>query len=76
MDNVRDLVRQYNPGKSIIEVETTGGLAESRLGYYLKPGSKVTRIPRVETIELLAHAIGCPAAALFRAFALDLGYPL
>lgn len=76
MDNVRDVVRWYNPDKSIIEIETEGGLAENRLGYYLKPSSKVTRIPRVETINLLARAIGCSPATLFRAFAEDLGYPV
>lgn len=76
MDRVRYLLTRYRPGMSIRQIEQAAGLSENLLGYYLKPGSHVVRIPTVATLEEIARALKCTPEQVFLAFALDLEYPV
>jgi hypothetical protein len=73
MEHVRELVRKS--GKPIYKMAADTGLSENKIGYYLKPSSRVRHIPSVETLNEIAAAVGCTPRALFEAFAKDLGYP-
>lgn len=76
MDHVRQLMLKYRPGMSIRQIEQDHGLSENQLGYYLKPGSRVLRVPTVATLNDLARALDCDPEMLFVAFSVDLGYPV
>lgn len=76
MDHVRQLLTKHRPGVSIRQVEKDHGLSPNLLGYWLKPGSHVVRIPSVPTLIEIARALDCAPEILFVAFALDLGYPV
>lgn len=73
---LRALINDYRPGQSVRHIERTSGLAENKLGYWLKPGSSVKRMPNPATVNEIAAALGCVPRDVFLAFAYDLGYPV
>jgi transcriptional regulator with XRE-family HTH domain len=61
---------------SVRQIAEQAQVPHHRIAHYLKPGSNVTRLPTVDTMHLIATALGCDVAEVSRAFAADLGLPL
>lgn len=76
METLERLITARNPNKSIRELTERAGIPHNRLAYYLKPGSKIERMPSAETIEVIARAINATPHEVFLAFGQDLGYPV
>lgn len=62
-------------GRSVREAAQAAGLPETALGRHLRPSAARVHIPRPDAIEKIAAASGCEPFEVFRAFALNLGYP-
>jgi hypothetical protein len=66
------LIARCKPGSSLRQIALEAGLAENRIGYYLKPGSKITRLPEKSTITAFAEALGCTEREVIEAFLADI----
>ncbi|MGH3627102.1 MAG: helix-turn-helix domain-containing protein [Sciscionella sp.] len=71
-ENLRRLIERMAPGRSVRQLEEVAG-APQRLGYWLKPGTRVTRMPSAEQLQELARIIGCTLQEVYRAFRADVG---
>jgi hypothetical protein len=72
MAQLAALIARCKPGQSLRQVSLAAGLPENRLGYYLKPGSKVTRLPEKATIAAFARALDCTERDVIEAFLADI----
>lgn len=67
---LRALIDRYNPGKSTLAVTTAAGVSENKLGYWLKPGTKITRMPTMDQMREMAQIIGCSVSQVYMVFRL------
>jgi DNA-binding phage protein len=72
VEHLAALIARCKPGLSVRKIAEDAGLAHNRLAYYLKPGSKVTRLPEKDTIVAFARALGCTEKEVIDAFLADI----
>lgn len=67
-----ELVRRLHPDVSVRQVELRGGLPKGSIGYFLKPSTRIARMPTATMINRLAEALGCHPTEVSKAFAASL----
>jgi transcriptional regulator with XRE-family HTH domain len=75
VQHLADLIARSQPGRSLNEISDAAGLPRNRIGYYLKPSSKVATVPSVDTVQAIAGALDCDPGEVLRAFVADLYGP-
>jgi hypothetical protein len=55
MPTLATLIARCKPGRSIRQIALAAGVPENRIGYYLKPGSRINRLPDKDTIAAFAR---------------------
>lgn len=71
-EHLRALIKREAPGRSVRELEEAAGVPKGRLGYYLKPGTKLDGLPKMHRIHELGQIIGCATDEVFRALLADI----
>lgn len=70
-DNLRALIERERPGESVREITAAAGVTESRLGYWLRPSTDLSRMPTMTQIHEIARIISCAPGKVYRAIRAD-----
>lgn len=73
--HVAALIQRLHPNVAVRHLETVAGLPVNAMANYVKPGRELKRIPPARIIRQFAHALGCDANEVVRAFAADVDLP-
>lgn len=65
------LIERVAPGRSLRALTAAAGVSENKLGYWLKPGTTLSRMPTMEQIHEIAGILGCKTSEVYRAFRAD-----
>lgn len=74
-EHLRALIHQRRPGQTVRQLTLAANLDLNRIAYYLKPSTKLEQIPKLDSLNDIARAIGCSVAEVTEAFAADCKIP-
>lgn len=70
-EHLRRLIDRVAPGRSVIQLTAAAGVSENKLAYWLKPSTRLTRMPTMWQLHEIAQIIGATTEDVYHAFRLD-----
>lgn len=70
-EHLRRLIERAAPDRSLRQLTAAAGVPENKLGYWVKPGTTLSRMPTMTQLDEIAQIIGCDIRDVYHAFRAD-----